>query len=180
MREVKSFFNKDNNLNKGYLNNSAIKSDESDDKNYYKKLLQNMPPIDVMAAYEELNPGTISKLLDAMGKEQSHSHALDNAYNKMNIKAQFLGRICGIFSIIIIAYVVLSLSREGMMLGGLIFALISFTGIFGISYMSFQNSNSHLSKELLAKKDDKLETANKNHKKIFKPYKNRQRRSNKP
>lgn len=130
MREVKSFFIQDNSLNKGY---TKLNDDEN---TYNKKLHQNMPPVDVISAYEKLYPGTLAKLLEALDKEQNHIHSRDNVVNKMQTKAFALGRLFGLLSILIIGYVVLSLASNGMLVGGLIFALIAFLGIFGVSFIS--------------------------------------------
>ena len=61
MKETKKFFDA-NGLNKGYgkalFNKPASLAGSS--SNQYKHV---MPPLDVMAAYEEISPGTIKKLL---------------------------------------------------------------------------------------------------------------------
>jgi uncharacterized membrane protein len=134
MREVKSFFIEDNSLNKGYTHNSRLQEVQS--SAYYQKLQQNLPPVDVVAAYEELYPGTLEKLLVAVEKEQKHTHARDLIHNKFNIKAAFMGRMFGFFSILTISYVTLSLARSDMLMGGLIFAAVAFAGIFGVSLIS--------------------------------------------
>ncbi len=132
MREVKSFFIEDNSLNKGYTIDKS--STESQSSAYYKKLQQNLPPVDVIAAYEELHPGTLAKLLDAVEKEQKHSHATDHVHGKIQQKATYMGRMFGFFSVLAISYVTLSLAQSGMLMGGLIFAGMAFTGIFGVSF----------------------------------------------
>lgn len=134
MREVKSFFIEDNSLNKGYTHNNRLQEVQS--SAYYQKLQQNLPPVDVIAAYEELYPGTLEKVLAAVEKEQKHSHDCDLIHNKFNIKAAFMGRMFGFFSILTISYVTLSLARSDMLIGGLIFAFVAFAGIFGVSLIS--------------------------------------------
>lgn len=137
MREVKSFFIEDNSLNKGYTNDKL--SQESQSSAYYKKLQQNLPPVDVIAAYEELHPGTLAKLLEVVEKEQKHSHDRDRVHNIMHGKATFMGRMFGFFSVLAISYVTLSLAKDGMLMGGLIFAAMAFAGIFGISFFMSRN-----------------------------------------
>ncbi len=78
----------------------------------------------------------------AVEKEQKHSHDCDHINNKMYGKALLMGRIFGFFSILTISYVTLSLARSGMLMGGLIFAAIAFTAIFGVSWITTRPNRS--------------------------------------
>lgn len=132
MREVKSFFIEDNSLNKGYTTDRSLKGNKT--SAYYKKLQQNLPPVDVITAYEELHPGTLAKLLEVVEKEQKHSQDREHIHHKMHKKATFVGRMFSFFSVLVIGYVTLSLAQSGMLIGGLVFAAMAFIGIFGMSF----------------------------------------------
>jgi len=75
MKETKKFFDA-NGLNKGYskalfskTSNLAVSSSSQ-----YKHI---MPPLDVMAAYEEISPGTIKKIIEMAQKEQNYRHSIE-------------------------------------------------------------------------------------------------------
>lgn len=74
MKETKKFFD-NNRLNKGYTRSSNyIQSDTS----LFRQRNQNvLPPLEVMSAYEELNPGTLENLLDMAKREQNHRHTIE-------------------------------------------------------------------------------------------------------
>ena len=73
MKERKKFFD-NNRLNKGHkkLSNSS----QSDANVVRKKYQHVLPPIDMLEHYEELNPGTLDKLLDMAEREQNHRHSI--------------------------------------------------------------------------------------------------------
>lgn len=176
MREVKEFFNEENSLNKGYFQDKLSTDENLDNKIYHQKLYQNMPPIDIMAAYEDLHPGTLAKLLETMKNEQNHSHMQDLLHIKMNIRAQMIGRIFGLFSIAIIGWVALSLAKDGMMVGGLIFTFISFGAIFATSCALNKNYKSTLPQKYDRKAVIGIDGAKPIDQKPFnKNYKNRRR-----
>ncbi|MES2215219.1 MAG: DUF2335 domain-containing protein [Pseudomonadota bacterium] len=137
MKEVKSFFTEDNRLNKGYTEDTTSLRDGF----YRKKMSETLPPPDVLAAYEEMHPGTFEKLLFALEKEQKHRHALDQTNIQVQLRAHKMGRLFGFFTICMIGYIVLELSKQGMLVGGLVFAAIAFAGIFSISLITgYKNS----------------------------------------
>ena len=175
MREVKEFFSEENSLNKGYFQDKSSTDEKLDNKIYHQKIYQNMPPIDIMAAYEDLHPGTLAKLLEAMKNEQNHAHMQDKCHIKMNMTAQMIGRIFGLFSIAIIGWVVLSLAKNGMMIGGLIFALIAFGSIFATSCTLSRNCKSSFPQKFEKKAIAAIDSEKPNEQKPYKPYKNRRR-----
>lgn len=74
MKEVKRFF-EHNRLNKGYSrSNNHIQTDQALFRKKYEHIL---PPIDILAEYEELTPGITEKLLDMAKREQNHRHSLE-------------------------------------------------------------------------------------------------------
>lgn len=178
MREVKEFFGEENSLNKGYSEDKLYRDEKLENKIYHQKLYQNMPPIDIIAAYEDLYPGTLAKLINAVEKEQSHAHLQDRLHIQTNMRSQMIGRIFGLSTIIIIGWVVLSLAKEKMIVSGLIFALMAFATIFGVSFILGKNSRSNYNrydKNTLGSKAEYQQ----NEQKPFKGYKNSRRKYNK-
>lgn len=74
MKETKKFFNT-NRLNKGYSKSNFNKNAES----VYNNLGNDkhiLPSPDLLAEYEEMSPGALSKILQMAQKEQDHRHKL--------------------------------------------------------------------------------------------------------
>lgn len=139
MREIKTFFVEDNRLNKGYSEDN-IKS--FDKKNYLREKLQNdLPPQDIMAAYEELHPGTFKKMLELFEKEQKHRHSIDELNLRIQQKAYTLGRFFGFFIICAIGYVVIQLVAINEIIAAGIYASLAFSCIFGVSIWSLRGSD---------------------------------------
>lgn len=84
MREKKVFFNKNNKLDKGH--GSSLLTKGSDDSFYRRKFEHILPPIDLISQYEDINPGTLQRLIDLTEQEQKNRHHIDllNAENKKN------------------------------------------------------------------------------------------------
>ncbi|AVP87136.1 hypothetical protein phytr_1780 [Candidatus Phycorickettsia trachydisci] len=130
-REVKHFFVEDNHLNKitPNLNHSYMHKV----RNEFEGL---MPPPEVLHAYEEIMPGTVEKLLGLMEQEQKHKHAMERAKIFMHSKTETIGKMFASFTIIIIAYATIVLSKKS--LGhSLVFAAIAFTSIFAVSLVAY-------------------------------------------
>jgi uncharacterized membrane protein len=141
MREVKTFFTQDNRLNKGYVTD-IVSQDEDDSTGLRKRIAQNLPSADLMAAYEDMHPGTFEKLLGLIEKEQLHRQKSEFASTEMHARATSMGRLFGFFVICAVSFTTLQLAREGMLTGGLIFAGLAFAGIFGISALSYRRTSS--------------------------------------
>ncbi|XVN40275.1 MAG: DUF2335 domain-containing protein [Rickettsia endosymbiont of Argas persicus] len=92
MKETKSFFNKNNRLNKGYAKTFSV--NESDNNFYRKKFEHILPPIDVITEYENIYPGTLEKLINMAQKEQAHKHDIDHKNLKRQESVAKLTRIC--------------------------------------------------------------------------------------
>lgn len=134
-REVKHFFVENNHLNKitSNLNHSYIQKVRSD----FEGL---MPSPEVLHAYEEIMPGTVEKLLGLMEQEQKHKHAIEKAKVFMHSKTETIGKMFASFTIIIIAYATIVLSKKS--LGhSLIFAAIAFASIFAVSLVAYFRTN---------------------------------------
>jgi len=134
-KEVKHFFVENNQLNKitPNLNQSYMHKVRSE----FEGL---MPPPEVLHAYEEIMPGTVEKLLGLMEQEQKHKHAMEKARVFMHSKTETIGKMFASFTIIIIAYATIVLSKQS--LGhSLIFAAIAFTSIFAVSLVAYLRTN---------------------------------------
>jgi len=133
MKETKKFFDA-NGLNKGYgkalFNKPASLAGSS--SNQYKHV---MPPLDVMAAYEEISPGTIKKIIDMAQKEQNYRHSLELLNIEKYDKAVKFGKICGVALIGIIALAALILSFGGHYVTASVFSLSAFGMIGVISFL---------------------------------------------
>ena len=102
MKERKKFFD-NNRLNKGH---KKLPNPVQSDANVVRKKYQHiLPPIEMLEHYEELNPGTIDKLLDMAQKEQNHRHSIDLITIEKYNKATKLGRM---FSLVFVALISVS------------------------------------------------------------------------
>ena len=95
-----------------------------------------LPPIDLMEHYEEMYPGTLSKLIAMAEKEQAHKH-------KMNIKSIEVyeevtkkGRISAIIFIMMVCLSVIILSLLGHVIIASVFSSSVFLGIGIGSFLS--------------------------------------------
>jgi uncharacterized membrane protein len=127
-KEVKQFF-----YNNNYLNKGATKLE---DNLYVQKVREEfntlMPAPEILQAYEEVMPGTISKLINLIEQEQKHKHIVEEIKISMRTKAEFMGRLFSAFTILTIGYVTINLSHQSLN-HAIIFAAVAFTSIFGIS-----------------------------------------------
>lgn len=142
MKETKKFFDA-NGLNKGYskalfskTSNLAVSSSSQ-----YKHI---MPPLDVMAAYEEISPGTIKKIIEMAQKEQNYRHSIELLNVEKYDRAVKFGKICGVALIGIIAMTVLILAFGGHYMIASVFFLSAFATIGGISF--FQSDKRYKNK----------------------------------
>ena len=158
MKETKKFFDA-NGLNKGYgkelFNKPANLAVSSSSQ--YKHV---MPPLDVMAAYEEISPGTIKKIIEMAQKEQNYRHSLELLNVKKYDRAVKFGKICGVALIGIIAITALLLSFGGYYVTSSVFSLSAF-GTIGV--ISFLQSNKESKSKVFHKNFDPKNRAH-NHK----------------
>lgn len=73
MKETKKFFVRENKLNRGYTSGN---DGDLRDKNI-DELIDVLPPIDVMAQYEEMHPGFVGSISKYLENEQKHRHKLE-------------------------------------------------------------------------------------------------------
>ncbi len=132
MKETKKFFDA-NGLNKGYSKALFNKSAElAVSSSQYKHV---MPPLDVMAAYEEINPGTIKKIIEMAQKEQNYRHSFELLNVEKYDRAVKFGKICGVALLGIIALTAIILSFGGYYVTASVFSLSAFGMIGVISFL---------------------------------------------
>ena len=121
MIEKKSFFTENNQLNKGY----------KPERNTYKKPSPkvDLPDSSILAEYEGMQPGTITKMMEMTAKEQEHRHAIEVIQLKMQKTALRMGRLFAIFSVMAICYTSWSLAVNHMQNEAMMFAAIGFLAI---------------------------------------------------
>ena len=124
-KEVKKF------LNKGF-------TDEANSKDVYKQKVQDefdrlMPSPEVLQAYEDVMPGTVTKLLLLMEKEQQHKHAMEQVKYSMQKTANIIAKIFAAFILIVIAFVTLRIAKDSLnhavMFGSVVFLGIIFSWV---------------------------------------------------
>ena len=162
MKESKKFFD-NNRLNKGHkrLSNSR----QSDANIIRKKYEHVLPPIEMLEHYEELNPGTLGKLLDMAEREQNHRHSIALMAMEKHNKATQLGRVFALVFVAFISITSLMLVISGSFLVAAIFAFAAFACITIVSYFYSKNS---LFMELSRNKPEKprFSKNNRHHKKV--------------
>ena len=123
MKETKKFF-ENNRLNRGYARiANTQKSDIAIMRERYKYVL---PPIDVIAEYEDLRPGTFNRLLNMAESEQHHRHASDLLALEKQDKATRLGRVCSLLFVALICATAIILSLLGSVISAISFAILAF------------------------------------------------------
>ncbi len=137
MKEIKTFFTKDNRLNKGYSKTSNIR--ELDSSFYRKKFEHILPPIDLISEYENINPGTLAKLIDMAEQDQHHKHAIDLVNLENYNRAQKMGRIFALVFIGLICLTTIILTMLGKIFVALIFSCSAFLAIGVTSFISANN-----------------------------------------
>lgn len=130
MKETRKFF-ENNRLNKGYGKMPNYR--QNDVSIMRKKYGHVLPPVDIMAEYEELNPGTVEKLMDMAQKEQNHRHSMDLLEIEKYNRASKLGRMFSLILIAIISITTLVLATFSDIIA-IIFPVISFASIAVAAY----------------------------------------------
>lgn len=130
MKETKKFF-ENNRLNKGYSRIYAPrKSDESVIRDKYRHMF---PPIDIIAEYEELSPGTFEKFLDMARSEQNHRHSMDLLTTERYNRANKLGRTFSIAFVAIVSLTTIILTAQGSIFSAIVFSASAFLTIALVS-----------------------------------------------
>jgi uncharacterized membrane protein len=133
--EVKNFYGTDK-LNKGFSEEEAklhIKASAN-------SLKEHLPESGIFAAYEEIKPGTIEKILEIAKEEQKRKIKLDEAALNINEKIQKLGVVSGLLALVIICATTYKIAMIDIN-SGLIFSGMSFLAIFSVSITSYLTKN---------------------------------------
>lgn len=156
MKETKKFFDT-NRLNKGYNKSLVYKQSDTgaNNGNQYKHVL---PPLSIMAEYEEMHPGTIKKVLDLAQKEQEHRHAMELLALTNHEKAVKIGRQSAIILVGIIAFAAVIMAFDGHYMIASIFSLAGF-GLIGVASI-FQSRKMNVGKVFHKTFDPKYKNSN--------------------
>jgi uncharacterized membrane protein len=126
MKTVKSYFNEDNALNKGYNKDIASK------KFIYSKIdPEIMPDNDD----EVIDKDLAKKFLEMAQKEQEHHHNLEKCQLRSSNIAKYFGYVCGVISVGIIAFFSFLIVNISVIIA-IIFIVFGFGAIFGVSIIS--------------------------------------------
>ena len=121
MIEKKSFFTENNQLNKGYKHERK--------PNIKQPLKVDLPEASILAEYENMQPGTIARMMEMTAKEQEHRHAIEVIQLKIQKTSMRMGRVFAIFTVIAICYTSLALAANHMQEEAMMFAAIGFLAI---------------------------------------------------
>ena len=91
MKQTKEYFNNHNKLNKGYATLE------------YKELFNSLPKAEILAQYEEINPGSTKHFIDLIEKEQSNRHKIFERKERWQTFFKILGHLSFIASIGVIS-----------------------------------------------------------------------------
>lgn len=127
-KEVKNYYAEDK-LNKGYSATSLNKITNSSNP---ESLL---PPVEVISAYEEIYPGTLEKIIKITEKEQERRYEIEKITHAAYERSRRLGALFGVVSIAIISSAAVQISQRDLKTA-IIFSIIAFASIFGISFLS--------------------------------------------
>lgn len=146
-QEVKNFYSNDR-LNKGYpkLEEAEIVSKQSDiappSSHPGKRFESFLPPIEVITEYEEFSPGILNKIVKMAQLEQEQRFAMEKITIMANDKARRLSAICGLMAVAVISASAVKMAEIDIKTS-LLFAMIAFGSIFGISLLSFIKSSKY-------------------------------------
>ncbi len=137
MKETKTFFDKNNRLNKGY---AKIDPTESDINLYRKKFQNILPPLDLISQYEDIHPGTLNRLIEIIEQEQKNKHELEIAQLKSREKTVKIKKVFALASIVLIAIATVLLWLFGGSLIALVFCCSAFAALAVAPILSCKKS----------------------------------------
>jgi uncharacterized membrane protein len=111
----KSFFVNNNKLNKGYHADDISQEEGS-----------SLLNVNVMAEYESIQPGTLSRIIEMTAREQENRHVLEMTKFKLRKSMIRLNRMFSFLFFVVISYVAMSLFMLGMKNEAIIFTSLSF------------------------------------------------------
>ncbi len=135
MTTIKTFFEK-NNLNRGYGKNTQdekIIGDDTGNKTSLKQMYTGVLPISMVERYEELSPGSLSKIVEMSAVEQKHRHALEERHQHSLEREAKFGRYFSILVICIISSTTLALSLYGNQFVAGVFSVLAFSAVYLMS-----------------------------------------------
>lgn len=149
MKQTKKFFDS-NRLNKGY--NAEAINDRANDNSFLRKKYEHiLPPLDVVSEYEEVAPGTLSKLISMAESEQSHRHKMEIKAADDAIILEKVSRLSAILVMIVLSIASLLMVVATSFLSGMIFFGTSLLFIASVNFVHHRksalrfksNSNNH-------------------------------------
>jgi uncharacterized membrane protein len=140
--EVKKFFTTFNRLNKGYKEDYGV---EVDDMTFYmKKFTDILPPIDVIAEYENICPGSLNRLIKLHENNQKINFKTSKKIDSVQLQSETTTKIYNIFiaTLSIVAITSLVLTLLGNFISATIFAILGFLIFIKIFfYENISNNN---------------------------------------
>lgn len=133
MKSVTSYFALQNNtLNKGY---DTVKDFEKKDKLEGTYKFPFVGDINVISAYEEIYPGSLKLILELAKTEQVNQYKLEKEKIAKKVKISLWGNIFGFLTCCAICATTVKILLMHLQIIAVIFAVTSFTCIFGISIL---------------------------------------------
>lgn len=133
MKSATSYFSRENNtLNKGY---DSVKDFEKKDKLEGTYKFPFVGDINVISAYEEIYPGSLKLILELAKTEQVNQYKLEKEKVATKVKTSLLGNIFGFLTCCAICATTVKILLMQMQTMAIIFAVTSFTCIFGVSIL---------------------------------------------
>lgn len=133
MKSVTSYFALQNNtLNKGY---DSVKDFEKKDKLEGTYKFPFVGDINVISAYEEIYPGSLKLILELAKTEQANQYELEKEKVAQKVKISLLGNIFGFLTCCAICATTVKILLMQLQTIAIVFAVSSFTCIFGVSIL---------------------------------------------
>ena len=137
-KETKEFFAQDNRLNKGYSNASVKESDKS----FFRKRFEHLfPPSDVLQVFEDLNEGSVDRIISMAEQEQVHRKALEETKTVIFERVARISLLAEVFIMSIICFTVISLVKAGSVFVAIFFIACVFLTKFLIYRRKFDTQS---------------------------------------
>ncbi len=135
-KRMKTYYGNDR-LNRGHKVETEIKNyaEKTAEENISLKYEYLLPPIEVLSGYEEIFPGTLERILNMAKKEQELKYELEKCSLLVAEKVKKLGIIFAFLIICVICTSAACIAYTDLKTA-LIFSLIAFSAVFGVSLLS--------------------------------------------
>lgn len=153
MKERKTFFDKNNRLNRGYteIKNPNLSNNNLSNNGIYNKKFQHLlPPLEVISAYEDIYPGTLSKIIAMAEREQMHRHKFELAQIEANGSIITRGQKLSLLTMLIICLTIVMLTFVGSIQIAAIFGFGAFLVVGTSTIMAYRRSQNAV--EAISKK----------------------------